>query len=257
MDDLSGQVALVTGAASGIGSAVAARLAVRGARLALVDRDADGVARRAEKVDGISLATDVSDPEAMAAAVTESERQLGRLDLVFLNAGILGGQTGLDRDLDVAAYRALVGVNVDHVVYGLSAAVPALRRAGGGTVVATSSLAGLMPMAADPLYTMTKHAVIGYVRAAGKALAADGIRVLALCPGFADTPLLAAQRAQFGDFPLLTTDNIVDAFEALLADGTSGEAWIVQPGRPAAPYRFRGVPGPAGGHVPPSIAWEH
>ncbi|MDQ3154812.1 MAG: SDR family NAD(P)-dependent oxidoreductase [Actinomycetota bacterium] len=256
MGDLTGTVALVTGAASGIGSAVAARLAARGARLALVDRDADGVTRRAEDVDGISLATDVSDPEAMTTAVTESERQLGRLDLVFLNAGTVGGQTGLDGNLDVAAYRALVGVNVDHVVYGLSAAVPALRRAGGGTVVAMSSLAGLVPLTGDPLYTMTKHAVVGYVRAAAGALAVDGIRVLALCPGFADTPLLAAQREQFGDFPLLTADDVVGAFEALLADGASGEAWFVQPGRPAAPYRFRGVPGPAGGQAPPPIDWQ-
>lgn len=251
--DLSDTVALVTGAASGIGAAVVDRLAERGARLALVDRDGDAVTARAEQVGGIGLVVDVSDPEAMTAAVTETARLLGGLDLVHLNAGTAGGQTGFDAPLDVAAYRRLVGVNIDHVVFGLSAAVPVLRRAGGGTVVATASLAGLVPLATDPLYTMTKHAVVGYVRAAAPALVADGIRVLALCPGFADTPLLAPSRAQFGGFPLLTAADVADAFETLIERGTSGEAWFVQPGREPAPYAFRGVPGPAGGQAPPEV----
>lgn len=254
--DLSDTVALVTGAASGIGAAVVDRLAERGARLALVDVDAHAVADKADQVGGIGLATDVSDPEAMGVAVTEAERLLGGLDLVHLNAGTVGGQTGLDRPLDVAAYRRLVGVNVDHVVFGLSAAVPALRRAGGGTVIATASLAGLVPLPADPLYTMTKHAVVGYVRAAGPVLVEDGIRVMALCPGFADTPLLAPSRERFGDFPLLTAGDVAAAVEVMLERGKAGEAWFVQPGRPPGPYAFRGAPGVAGGQAPPAVALD-
>lgn len=254
MADLDGTVALVTGAASGIGAAVVRRLAARGARVVLVDRDGDRVTALADELGGIALVTDVTDAEAMTTAVAEAERQLGRLDLTFLNAGTVGGQVGLDGDLDVAGYRSLVGVNVDHVVFGTSAAVPALRRAGGGTIVATASLAGLVPIPADPLYTMTKHAVIGYTRAAAASLTGLGIRMLALCPGFADTPLIAGSKDRFEGFPLLTADDVADGFEAALAEGAAGEAWYVQPGRPPAPYRFRGIPGPAGGQAPPDLA---
>lgn len=255
-DDLTGTVALVTGAASGIGATVVGRLAARGARIALVDVDADAVTACAQDVDGIALSADVSDPEAMSTAVAETERQLGSLGLVFLNAGAAGGQTGLDGDLDIARYRKLVGVNIDHVVYGVCSAAPALRRHGGGTIVATASLAGLVPIPGDPLYTMTKHAVVGYVRAASGALGADGIRVLALCPGFTDTPLLDRARAQLGNFPLLTVSEVADAFESMVATAENGEIWYVQPGRPAGPYRFRGVPGPADGQRAPDVSFE-
>jgi NAD(P)-dependent dehydrogenase (short-subunit alcohol dehydrogenase family) len=172
--------------------------------------------------------------------------------VVFLNAGTTGGQSGLG-ELDVPRYRAVLGVNVDHVVFGTCAAVPALRRAGGGTVVATASLAGLMPLPGDALYTLTKHAVVGYVRAAGVTLAEEGIRLCAVCPGFTDTPLIADQRDQFGDFPMLVPDDIADAVDAILDRGVSGEVWYVQPGRDPAPYGFRGVPGPKGGVRPPSL----
>ncbi|WP_028935835.1 SDR family oxidoreductase [Pseudonocardia spinosispora] len=254
--DLKGRGALVTGGASGIGAAVVRRLSSAGAHVAIVDRDEDAARRIADEVAGLALPGDVSDPDIMPMMTSIAEDRFGRLDVVFLNAGTTGGQTGTS-DLDVEHYRRVVGVNMDHVVFGTSAAVPALRRAGGGTVIATASLAGLMPLAPDPLYTMTKHAVVGYVRAAGAALADEGIRVCAVCPGFADTPLIAAQKGQFGDFPLLTPDDVADAVSGILERGKGGEAWFVQPGREPAPYGFRGVPGPVGGTRPPAVKWSH
>ncbi|HXV94734.1 MAG TPA: SDR family oxidoreductase, partial [Pseudonocardia sp.] len=209
----------------------------------------------ADEVGGLALPGDVTEPETMAGAVAATEERFGRLDVVLLNAGISAGQSGV-ADLDLAGYRRIVGVNVDHVVFGLTAAVPALRRAGGGTIVATASLAGLVPMPGDPLYTLTKHAVVGYVRAAGPALEPEGIRVCAVCPGFADTPLIAHARAQFGEFPLLTAEDVADAVEAVLERGRPGECWFVQPGREPAPYGFRGVPGPRGGTPPPPLDWQ-
>lgn len=250
--DLSGAVALVTGGASGIGAAVIRRLAARGATTVAVDIDAAGAAAVADEVGGLALTVDVTDAAALTAMVAEVEQRCGRLDVVHLNAGVGGGQPATD-SLDLARYRTVVGVNMDQVVFGTCAAVPALRRAGGGTIVATSSLAGLVGLASDPIYTMTKHAVIGYVRAAGEALAGQGIRVCALCPGFADTPLIAGVKEAFADFPLLTADDVAVAFEAILAGGESGQAWIVQPGRPAESYRFRGVPSPVGAGLPPEI----
>jgi NAD(P)-dependent dehydrogenase (short-subunit alcohol dehydrogenase family) len=248
-------VALVTGGASGIGEAVVRRLAAAGAKVAVVDRDAVGAARVAAEVEGLAIACDVTSQTALSAAVAEAETWGGRLDVVHLNAGSVGGQSGIS-DLDAEAYRRVVGVNVDHVVYGLTSAVPALRRAGGGTIIATSSLAGLVPLPGDAIYTLTKHAVVGYVRSAAATLAPEGIRVMALCPGFADTALIAHLRDQFAGFPLLDASDVADAVERMLADGGAGECWYVQPGRDPGPYAFRGVPGPKTGDEPPQLAWE-
>jgi NAD(P)-dependent dehydrogenase (short-subunit alcohol dehydrogenase family) len=253
--DLTGKGALVTGGASGIGAAAVRRLAAAGARVAVADRDEAAARAVAGDVGGLALPGDVADPECMQAHVAAAEKAFGRLDVVLLNAGVIAAQSGVE-DLDLAGYRRIVGVNVDHVVFGLAAAVPALRRAGGGRVVATASLAGLVPMPGDVLYTMTKHAVVGYVRAAAPALAAEGIRVNALCPGFADTPLIARAKPQFGDFPLLTAEDVAAAIEIVLERGEPGECWFVQPGRTPAPYGFRGVPGPAGGAPPPDVTWS-
>lgn len=252
--DLTGQVALVTGGAGGIGAAVVSRLAKLGARVAVLDLDAAGAQRIASAVGGIAVAGDVTDPSTMPAVVEQVEKEFGRLDIVLLNAGIGGGQAGIDDALNVDRYRKLVGVNVDHVVYGLCAAVPALRRQGGGKIVITASLAGLAAMPADPLYTLTKHAVVGYVRAAGKALAKENIEVTALCPGFVDTLLLGAAKEEFDAvaFQLLTPSDIADALESVLAEGEAGEAWVIQPGGQASVYEFRGVPG-VGGQVPPDV----
>jgi NAD(P)-dependent dehydrogenase (short-subunit alcohol dehydrogenase family) len=247
------RAALVTGGASGIGAAAARRLAAAGASVAVADRDEPAARAIAAEVGGIALTGDVSEPETMPAFVAAAEKAFGRLDTVLLNAGITAGQSGVE-DLDVAAYRRLMGVNFDHVVFGLAAAVPALRRAGGGAIVATASLAGLTAMPSDVLYTASKHAVVGYVRSVGPLLAEEGITVTAICPGFTDTPLIAASRELFGDFPLLTAEDIADAIEAVLERGQPGECWYVQPGREPAAYGFRGIPGPLGGTRPPTRA---
>jgi NAD(P)-dependent dehydrogenase (short-subunit alcohol dehydrogenase family) len=252
--DLTGKAALVTGGASGIGAAAVRRLAAAGAVVAIADRDEAGARALAAEVGGLALPGDVSDPALLKMSVDITEDAFGRLTTVLLNAGITAGQSGVE-NLDIDGYRRIMAVNVDHVVVGLTAAVPALRRAGGGHIVVTASLAGLVPMPGDALYTLTKHAVVGYVRAAAPTLAVEGIRVNAVCPGFADTPLLAAARDRFGDFPLLSAEDVADAVEAVLERGEPGECWFCQPGREPAPYGFRGVPGPAGGVAPPPVDW--
>jgi len=253
-------VALVTGGAGGIGAAVAAALAARGHRVVVADLDAEAAEAVAEKIGGLGIGVDVADPAGPAAAVARALDAYGRLDVVALNAGIGSGLAGADFDL--AAYRRIVGVNLDGVVLGVAAALPALRAADGGSIVATASLAGLVPMPADPLYTLTKAAVVGYVRALAEPLAADGVRVNALCPGFTDTAILGAARPAFesSGFPLLAPADVAAAFLAILDAGGTGEAWFVQPGREPAAYRFRGVPGPASGDgagagvAPPPLA---
>ncbi len=253
--DLNGMTALVTGGASGIGEAAVRRLAAAGVSVAVVDRDEARARRVAQGVNGLVLAGDVTDPATMTRVVEATEDHFGGLDIVLLNAGMTAGQSGID-EFDVEGYRKIMGVNVDHVVFGVAAAVPALRRAGGGTIIATASLAGLVPMPGDPIYTLTKHAVVGYVRSVAPLLVGHGIRINALCPGFADTPLIAHARGQFGDFPLLSAGDVVDAVENILDRGEPGECWFVQPGREPAPYGFRGVPGPKGAGAPPAVSWE-
>jgi NAD(P)-dependent dehydrogenase (short-subunit alcohol dehydrogenase family) len=254
-----GPVALVTGGAGGIGAAVCDALAARGCRLVVADLDETAAAAVADRVGGVAVRADVTDAGASRAAVRRAVDEYGRLDLVALNAGVSSGHTGA-APLDPVAYRRILGVNVDGVVFGVDAALPALTAAGGGSIVATASLAGLVPMPTDPLYTLTKTAVVAYVRALAEPLATAGIRINALCPGFTDTAILGAAREAFvsAGFPLLTPADVAAAFLAVLDGGGTGEAWFVQPGRPAAPYRFHGVPGPvmAGGGTmaPPELA---
>jgi NAD(P)-dependent dehydrogenase (short-subunit alcohol dehydrogenase family) len=254
-------VALVTGGAGGIGRAVCRRLAGRGFRVVVADLDPAAAGAAAADVGGVPVGVDVSDPAGGTAAVDAALTAYGRLDVVALNAGVSSGQTGADA-VDLAAYRRIVGVNMDGVVFGIDAALPALRASGGGSIVVTASLAGLVPMPSDPLYTLTKTAVVGYVRALAEPLAADRVRINALCPGFTDTTILGVARAVFdaAGFPLLDPDDVATAFVAILDAGRSGEAWFVQPGREPSPYRFRGVPGPVvadgGTVVPPELtAW--
>ncbi|MGV9380133.1 SDR family oxidoreductase [Nonomuraea sp. NPDC003707] len=244
-------VALITGAASGIGAAVARRLSAGGVKCVLVDLDGEGAERLAKEVDGAWLAADVSREEASLEAVALAEQRYGRLDLVHLNAGISGRVDLVDFDL--TRYRQVVGVNVDGVVFGVQASLPLLKRSGGGAIVATSSLAGLVGFAGDPIYTMTKHAVVGLVRALAEPLAAQNIRISAVCPGFTDTPLVAESREMFvnAGFPLLTAEDVAAAVESAFYADTPGTLLVVQPGRPPVPYRYAGVPGPVGGQRPP------
>jgi NAD(P)-dependent dehydrogenase (short-subunit alcohol dehydrogenase family) len=252
MRELHGAAVLITGGASGIGAAFARAVTARGARVVLADLDETAGEEVAAELGGRFVRTDVRRPEDLAAAVAATEEAYGRLDLVHLNAGLGSGMT-LGEDFDPERYRLLVDVNVHGVVFGVHAALPALRRAGGGAIVATASLSGLTPFPGDPLYAASKHAVVGLVRSLAESLAADGITITALCPGFTDTPLVAPFAGAFraAGFPLLTAEEVADAALAAVDGGGSGEAWVVQPGRTAEPYRFRGVPGPAEHQAPP------
>lgn len=241
---MTGRVALITGGAGGLGAAVARACAERGDSIVICDVDTVVGAKTAAEVGGIFVATDVRDPEASKVAVAAAEQAYGRLDLVMLNAGI-GVLEGRVEETPTEAYRRMIGVNIDGVFFGLQAAVPALRRAGGGSIVATASLAGLVATPPTPIYALTKHAVVGLVRSASIPLAAEGIKLSAIAPGFADTAIIAAELEKFRavNFPLLTADEVA-AVVLSAFDGPPGSVWPIQPGRTSEPYAFRGVPGP-------------
>ena len=246
---LTGAVALVTGGASGIGAAAARRLAQAGATVVVADRDEAAATTVAAEVGGSAVACDVTDPAASERAVAHCEQAHGGLDVLLLNAGITAGTSSWD-DLDVELYRQVVAVNVDGVVFGLRAALPALRRRGQGAVVVTSSLAGLAPTPATPLYALTKHAVVGLVRSMAGPLSGEGIGLNAVCPGFTETPLLGqdfVQRFEAADYPLLSADDVALAALSLVTGDAVGQCLVCQPGREPLPYAFRGVPGARGG----------
>jgi NAD(P)-dependent dehydrogenase (short-subunit alcohol dehydrogenase family) len=177
---------------------------------------------------------DVGDPEAWRSLE-------GAFDAAFLNAGTSTGVAD-PAALPDEEWRRILRANLEGVVFG-TRELAARLMPGGGSIVATSSLAGLTGMPGDPAYTATKHAVVGWVRAAAPALEQRGIRLNALCPGFTDTPLVEAELRDALDVPLIEPAFVAEAALRVLEDAETGRAWVVQPNR-VEPFRFSGVPGP-------------
>jgi NAD(P)-dependent dehydrogenase (short-subunit alcohol dehydrogenase family) len=214
--------ALVTGGRSGIGAAIVAALESEGTDVHVLDL-----------VDGF----DVGDPRVWEAVEP--------VDLACLNAGVVSGVADMAALAD-EQYRRILGVNLDGVVFGVRRLAQVMEP--GSAIVATASLAGLVPTVPDPLYALTKHAVVGFVRSVAPTLLAErGIRLNMVNPGFADTPILGPdERARFAavGFPLLSADDVAEAVLVAARDDEVGQAWIVQPGREPLKFRFPGVPGP-------------
>jgi len=177
---------------------------------------------------------DVGDPGAWRALE-------GDFDAAFLNAGITTGEADVASLTDEQYVRAL-RANVDGVVYGTRELASRLMPKG-GSIVATASLAGLTAVPMDPIYSLTKHAVVGFVRSVAPQLAARGIRINALCPGFADTPIVASEVRELIDVPLIEPSFVADAALQALNDEETGRAWVVQPNH-IVPFRFQNLPGP-------------
>jgi NAD(P)-dependent dehydrogenase (short-subunit alcohol dehydrogenase family) len=177
---------------------------------------------------------DVGDPEAWRSLE-------GKFDAAFLNAGTVTA-AGDVASLTDEAWLRIRGANLDGVVYGTRELASRLMPAG-GSIVATASLAGLTATPFDPAYTATKHAVVGWVRAAAPALETRRIRINALCPGFVDTPLVEAELRGRLDVPLIEPSFVAEAALRVAVDEETGRAWVVQPNR-VEPFRFPRVPGP-------------
>ncbi len=242
MDALENKVAVVTGAASGIGKATAALFAAEGAKVIAVDLHPDHAAEAAAAVGGVAVAVagSVGEP-ATWDAVTAAAADLGGLDVVHLNAGVFGYVEAIE-DLPLDLYDRTISTNITGVVLGVRAVVPLLQARGGGAIVATASVAGIVPFAPNPLYTLTKQAVTGFVCALAPNLVKDGISFDAVCPGVVDTPmtegaLQGADPASMG-FTLISPETIAETVLALATTEGTGRCRAVLPGRDPIDWAF-------------------
>jgi NAD(P)-dependent dehydrogenase (short-subunit alcohol dehydrogenase family) len=208
----AGATAVVTGAASGIGRALAAELAERGATVLVADLDGEGAHKTVDDI-GRSLSgtasiraasLDVTDADAVADLVRRFAADHDGLDFLFNNAGIgVGGEVS---QLTLAHWHRVIDVNLLGVVHGVSAAYPGMIERGRGHIVNTASLSGLLPSPLLVPYSTTKHAVVGLSVGLRVEAANHGVRVSVLCPGLIETPLLDKGNPE--DLP--TTESMPD-----------------------------------------------
>lgn len=198
---------------------------------------------------GLAFAAALGDAEITALDLPEFDvgdsaawRALeGEYDAAFLNAGVITGESSIAALTDELYWRA-VRANMDGVVYGVRELASRLMP-NGGSIVATASLAGLTATPMDPIYALTKHAVIGFVRSVAPQLAAQRIRINALCPGYTGTGIVPDELRGVLDVPLMEPSFVAEAALHALNDEETGGAWVVQPNR-ILQFRFPHIPGP-------------
>jgi 3-oxoacyl-[acyl-carrier protein] reductase len=243
---LQGKVALVTGGASGMGRVTAARFVAEGAAVVVADRNTDGAEQAAKELarDGglaVAAAVDVTDPATVDGAVELAEVTFGRLDIVSCNAGLAGYPVpAVEADPD--EFDRIFAVNVKGVWNCARSAVPALRRAGGGSITIVGSVMGERTRPGFGAYASSKAAANHLARTLALELAADHIRVNALAPVATDTPMLAkflgsddperAREAFIAGIPLgrlAEPDDIADAAVFLASDAARFITGVVLP----------------------------
>lgn len=198
--DFSGKVALITGAANGIGRATALAFAGHKAKLVVMDRDGSGAQRTAETIkqqggEALPVTADVTSSADVKAYVKAALDAYGSIDCFFNNAGI-EGKVAPTAEYDEAMFDDIIAVNVKGVFLGLRHVLPVMIAQKSGAVVNTASVAGLVASPNMPAYVASKHAVIGLTKAAAGENGRFGIRINAVCPGPVDTRMIHSVEAQ-------------------------------------------------------------
>lgn len=212
-----GKTAIVTGAASGIGAAIAEELASGGATVVVSDLNTDAAQSEVEKIESqggkaIAFTADVSDPDAVKAMVDFAVEKTGKLDLLVNNAGI-GGPLLPVTDVDPVQWKKVIDINLMGVFYGMHYGAQAMKASGGGAIVNIASILGSVASANISAYVTAKHGVVGMTKSAALEMAADNIRVNSVGPGYISTPLVV------GSLPAET----IEALEGLHASKRLGK----------------------------------
>lgn len=251
--DFQGKVALITGGASGIGAATARRLAELGGIVVIVDvDDARGEGLVAELGAGHRYRhLDVAELDGWRALLSELEDDVGPVDIFHLNAGIMSRPSGapaLDDPIasafTEAAYRRVMAVNVDGVVLGILAALPHLEDRRADIVVTVSALNGAAP---DPIYGLSKIALVGLVWGLAPTLAARSVRLNAICPGVTDTSIVAPDIHQLVGDAINPPSYVANAVVAILESDSTGVVWYA-PGPSLGLWRVAPPALPMAGH---------
>ena len=247
--EIQDKVAIVTGAARGIGRATAVALAEAGARaVALVDVNEAALAESAAEVskagaEALPVACDVSDLESLRGMFARVEGAYGRLDILHNNAGIGEGATDWP-DVSPERASAIIDVNLRGVVLGTRLALEPMQRGGGGVVVNTSSGGAFLPLPPQAVYVATKAAVVHFTRSCAPLKESHGVRVNCVCPGLVDTPMVRDSGRDGQPHPwlqnvidslgLLDPQEIADAVLALVRDDSQAGEVVQVANRPEA-----------------------
>ena len=239
--DVRDKVVLVTGGASGIGFATAELLTTNGARLVLADHDRATGERASATLGAVFMHLDVRDPAQWRDVCERVARDHGRLDVVYLNAGVNCPSRSI-AEVSVEDLTRTVETNLYGIVYGVHSCLRLLE-ANGGAIVVTASIAGLRRSEADPIYAMTKHGVIGLMRSLATQLAERNITINAVCPTVTDTPMVrgnAEFRREFEPLgiPMLEPAAVAHAVLGILASGATGQAVVCRPGHVPTAWPF-------------------
>ncbi|AUX09542.1 3-oxoacyl-[acyl-carrier protein] reductase [Halalkaliarchaeum desulfuricum] len=194
MNGINGTVAIVTGGGSGIGQATAKRFAEEGASVVVNDIDVEGgketvSAIEADGGEAVFVEGDVTDPEDVAETVATALDTFGGLDFAFNNAGIEGASEP-SSDQPLSNWEKVIDINLTGVFLGLREQIPAMLHDGGGAIVNTASIAGLLGFPNLTPYVASKHGVVGLTKTAALEFSAEGVRVNAVCPGVIETPMV-------------------------------------------------------------------
>lgn len=209
MAEFTGKVALVTGAASGIGRSTAELYAREGAKVVVSDVDEQGGRETVRLIkaaggDALFVRADVSDPAQVEALVGKALETYGRLDFACNNAGI-GGESNPTADQSIEGWQRVININLSGVFYCMKYEIPAMLRNGGGAIVNMASILGQVAFAGAPAYVAAKHGVVGLTRNAAVEYATQGVRVNAIGPAFISTPMISALEQDKAAYEMLVS----------------------------------------------------